>query len=501
MMRIATSIVLLICLFGITSTRAVSIGADSNIAQAAIFNNLLAYNDGANASVALEGSFVQKVFNELLPIIEAVADSIAIPGESEKHFKFDSFSLSSFSIGSIVTSFQAPNTIVAGVNDLSLSVPKTGFKVFDHIFEKESDFEISCSGHFWGSVSGSDISLSLNVVTSADGKLSVTSVNPTINFGSVNINHDIDGFFCKVGQDIINLFLGNLNNLIAQIAEKDLPGIISSKVESIANEALPKVPVTFVSQPLVVNDTLQLSVQLLAPFGSTGPSAVAVAPSAVPASFAKSILGRDVAIGINTQSFNDLIAAGAATGKFSFRKDLPQYNTSLFQQYLPQVYNACPNCPIGAAVTIQPNQPPTGIFYDDTMTFSFTNAILELDAKNVSDSNYTALLSVYANLTFSLDNFTITNESNYTALIDFVLSLSTLSLLPDTSVVGNLDIQVIGQLLQDLLQAYVIPDFNAKFQGFPLTVMKDGVGLSDWAIKISSAYSITLGANIVLPNI
>jgi hypothetical protein len=76
-----------------------------------------------------------------------------------------------------------------------------------------------------------------------------------------------------------------------------------------------------------------------------------------------------------------------------------------------------------------------------------------------------------------------------------------LSLLPDTSIVGNLDIQQIGQLLQSLLQAYVIPDFNAKFQGFPLTVMKDGVGLSDWAIKISSAYSITLGANIVLPNI
>ena len=469
------------------------------------------YNAGANASVSLRASIFQKIFTDLIPWIESEALSIDVPGQSAKHYSFDSFKISSFSIGSATIAFQAPNILKVGMNDISASVPHTHFSVFKKIFDEEMkakgevgpDFKISCSGDFWASISGTSVDFSLALATDANGKLTVTSVTPNINFGNVDINHDLHSFLCKVGQDIIQLFLGNINNIIKNTAEQEIPKVMTSLIKSLVDKELPKLPLTFVSQPTVVEDTVAISLQLIAPSGDfDAPMHVASSPLPLSPGFGMlhtmPFTDRDVAGSISDVSFNDIVALLAQDNKFDWNYTFPasESNTSILKPYIPAAYNMCPDCPFKVNYHVLPSSPPFGVFQDGTIEFSFTDVSLGVNAR---DTNGTVLplFDLSMNLTFSLTNFSIANH-NVTSNIKFLIGIETFGIGLERSFVGPFDIASLSASIESFLQFVVVPLFNAEFKGVPLTFMKNGFGLDQWLIEVKGN-SIVLGANIVVP--
>ena len=473
----------------------------------------LGANMGANASVSLRASLFQTLFQDLIPLIESVGTEIPIPADSGKHWSFVSFNISSLSIGNITIGFTAPNVLNVGLIDVTGSVPHTDFSVFTHIFDDDvkiegrelnPDFKVSCDGQFWGTITGATVNMAIPLTTDANGKLALGTIVPSIQYGAVSISHSLDSTICKVGAAIISIFIGNINNFVKELGEKKVPGKLVHIIDKFASKSLPKLPLTFVSQPAVVDNTMSVTVQLIPPFGGVH-QGLHIASSPLmefPASARKvgmPFTNRDVAIGINSQSVNDAIGLLAMLNKFSFNKTLPgdKVNTSILELFIPAAYAKCPSCPFSFDFALLPNSPPIVSFANGTLEFSIVNAVLGVNAVNPTTNAYDDLFDVYLNLTFSMSSFSITNYNN-TSNIMFRLGVETFGISLDSSAVGHFDVNKVGTALDYVLQNVLVPLFNAEFKGYPLTIMKDGFGLDRWLIEISGD-SIILGADIVIP--
>jgi hypothetical protein len=167
------------------------------VSPAAVPSTAAAAPAGLIAVVGLDG--LTKTKDHFVPLVLSAAQNLTIPGEKTSQFHFDDIHITQCTLGSSAVTFvKASQSIGLALDGLSLSTGKTGFEVIHSI---KPFGHLHCSGHFSAAVKNTDISVLLKVIN-ANGLPQITATT-AINFGSVDVSHDMTHESCKIAEKIV----------------------------------------------------------------------------------------------------------------------------------------------------------------------------------------------------------------------------------------------------------------------------------------------------------
>jgi hypothetical protein len=450
--------------------------------------NLAAGEEAIDASVSVRNTLFNKIFADAVPILNLFGAKFPVPGVTEKHFKFDAFNLTHFHISSAMVDFSSPSTMTLTLNDVGLDIPSVDFEVMDTVI-----VPIKCKGQFWGNISSTTIAMAIDLTVNSNGSLWVSSVTPSVNFGSLQVNHTIDGTFCNDLQSIIRDFIGSLNKLIEKLVSKDLPSKLAGLIESEANKELPKLPIKFVSQPLVVNDTLGLDANIGPLLHSNGVS------YRTPQNYIRDTVftNRDLSLSMGHNSVDKLLAMEFAKNHVASNHTLPAtVNTSLLRSLFPIIYRRCPDCPL--SLDIVPTMAPVASMINGFLNLNLSNLVVGINAVNVSDNTYNdRIFDLGFNLTLQVYDMYIDNLNEH---LYFHINVPQFAFDVYHSSIGPINVSELEKPLAYIIESVLVPIFNMNFKGVKIPLVKDGVGLQDVEFEFG-ADTLTIGANLKLPKL
>lgn len=449
--------------------------------------------DVASATIELHESLFRKIANAVLPAIIADAKRLQIPGKSAKHFRYSTIVLSEFGIDSVSIDFAAPSYVVVHLTGLSLQVPQTDFSVFTKILF----IHLSCSGTFKVSVSNTDVTVTLALVDNA-GVLGIQDISADVAFGSLNIDHDFPNFFCKVGQDIIQLFIGSIDNIIRNTVEKDISPIMTKALTAAFQAVADKMKLPLVSAPVATANSISFDVDLLhrvpPQHGARATRQMARRAQLFAQHTRRRLLrnstfpSRDIEVFVPQSSANVILADVQESGALSRVVTLND-TTAMLRQLIPAAYNACPDCPLQIEVNVQ--SAPTAQFMGSA-GLSVTNTIVGINAVNGSQT--VDLVDLLVNASVLATNFSASGALDN--VVKFAIAVPTFGMSLYRSAIGPIDTSLLQWLANTVIQDILVPDFNKKFNGLPIAPIAN-VTVSE--IEVAFPGAADVGLDITLP--
>jgi hypothetical protein len=431
----------------------------------------------ADVTAQIGESLFQKICNLAVPEIVEIGRSITIPGMKFKNFDFNSFKLSEFNIDDIAIGFAAPNQLKVSLTGLSLAVPSTHFDVWTWVI-----FKISCGGSFTVSLTSTSMEVTLGM-TNVNGKLQFASDGEAqFQWGNIHVGVDFPNFFCKVGQDIIQLFIGSISNLVKAVLEKDLPPKVGPMLATSLTNAFAKIPLTVVGPPALTSSYIQLTVDLIPSSGS-----VLLHHRARVRRIGAALPSRDIDVEIPAVALDNLMLWVQEGGKLNFNKSFPQFNTTLIESLFPAVYHACPGCPFNIGITAL--EAPTVAFADQSLVMTVNRLATDLSVQFPNGTEM-PFVWLHLNMTVAVDGLMLINN---TQVVTFTLSSMSVTVSVQNSAVGPIDPSVLDGLIKLLINSFLIPDFNKNFKGIALPP-----GLQQNVLQVSAGTGLIFGANLQL---
>lgn len=480
----------------------------------------------APATIGIDSSLFQEIASVIVPIINADAKKVVIPGGTAEGGKFtwNAFSFSQFDITGLNFNFVAPNEVIVtgsgavGVNDLTF-----------RLYEKVLFIKFHCDGklEFSGDLS---LTFSFRFIQGDDGKIVVTpGAAAQISLTNVQINLHFSEFVCKIASGIIDLFKHLIEKLIENEVDK-LGGKIEGAVVGALQKIFEKVPVTLTGAPAVQGQVLALPIDLdslvkdmrqqlammVAARGTNNNNKlqhnqlVSVneehsnhkkmhqhllhAPPMllsrhqrnrrIRGSSSRGIktpfVQRDLSIVLPQTSINTVLGELASLGRIRFNTTT-KLTTKLFQLLLPAAYAACPDCLIHITVDAPANRniAPALIFGNNNATLVLTNLSLHFGAVPSNESNSTSavvvpLFTLALSAELDVYNFTITTDAKTGVPASFVRfdlgapNPITLALL--RTEVGPVNTGIL-QGLANMVVNILLPMFNKVFPGMYVGAM------------------------------
>lgn len=453
---------------------ATCVTASANVASSHYRNAVLASHGSplrltADVQGDLEETLFVKVLSAVLPKIVAYARDITIPGKATEHFSFASFKFSSFNIGGISITFAAPNIVRMSINGLTFAVPQTHFDVYTMILF----IKATCAGEFWVSLAPSTITVDLHIATDAQGKLVFTSGTSSVTFGALNIDHKFSAFLCKVGEDIIQLFVGNIDTLLRNLVEKDLPALIAPLAEKALDGVFAKLPLVVVGNPVVNAQGITLTIDLIASMAAQQ-ARNSVRRPPLPLHHRVGDLARDLVLTIPSAAIDNVLIYEDGKNHLAANISVPpnDFNTTSLAQLIPEVAKICAGCPVDIDIDVL--VPPTVAFANDSATVNVNSLHIRLAAVNTAKVQL-PLFSLNANLSLTVLNLTVRGASGN--VIWFQLSVNDFSFAIDKSEVGPININWLSPIVEYLLKLILIPAFNQHFAGITLPTIVENVVL------------------------
>lgn len=409
----------------------------------------------------LRQSFMQNLATYLLPDIVKAVGKVTIPGINSTHFTLSPIKLQDFDIQSLDVTLPNGRVEIA-INGLSLTLPKTTFNIRDKVL----GLNISCNGYFYGSATGTNASITTGLsLNTTSEKLEFTNVSSAAAFGSLDVNFQFTTFMCEVGENIIELFIGSINEVIKNAIEQKLPSLLSSVIETKGNAILQKIPFSMASPPVISKNYISLTAMLLPiapPVMLTEPEDVFGANRRISGVRNTSVPDRDIEVFIPAATLDDMLILLTGLGIFNKNVTLP-WNTSLIRTFLPPAYAMCPACPLNVDLALQ--TPPKIEFGGDNMTLLLDNVDVGLNVINKTHG-VMSLLQLSINVTLEIFNWTTHGVNGSTIKFDIGFpepgDIAVIS-----SSIGPIDLTLIKLLINIALHV-AVPGFNADFKGITL---------------------------------
>jgi hypothetical protein len=314
------------------------------------------------------------------------------------------------------------------------------------------------------------------------------------------VYHHFHSAVCRVGQDVIQLFLGNIDKLIRDLVEKEATPIATKAINAIFQKMAAKIHIPLASQPVATSSSIELSFSLLPPAQQQqqqqlrlpvgrrhrrAPSAKAL--SAVVSDFPS----RDVEVFVTQETVNSLFAHFQAIGHLNIHDVLP-INTSIFEKLVPKAFDACPNCPI--QITTDFRLAPWAVF-NGYATLGFRELVAGISGVQ---PNGTAipLIDVSLNGTLETRNWNISGADENT--IRFTIEIPVFTMTLWKSNIGPVDVALIQDLMDFVLKDVVVPDFNKKFKGIAIPPIAN-VTVED--LEVNFNRSADFGLDIIVPKL
>jgi hypothetical protein len=440
----------------------------------------------APATVLLHESVFQKIVAEALPVIIDAARKMTIPGQSSEHFDFSTIKLSSFNIASFSIDFGAPNKVNIRLAGLELAVPDTDFDIKDKILF----VHLGCKGHFSVSLSKTNIDVSFPLERDSQGNMAFGAGSAAVSFGDLNVNHQFDDFLCKIGQDIVQLFVGNINDLIKNLVEKDISPMATKAINDLFQKLSTSMHFPVLADPSATSDSISVTVNLL-DLPKSQPALEASRP------LASKFPDRDVEVFITQDSFNVVFEQFGQDGRIDVVDAIShKYTTDVFKLVLPAAYSVCPNCSLVFSLHF-PAAPV--VSFNNNCHLDFINAVANIQALNSTTKEgnvYTDLFRLSLNGTFAADNVTILGRD--ANVVDFKISILALYMALIDSHVGDVPVAAVSDIVNLILQDVVVAEFNAKFPGIPVGPIGP-IGIEDVEIsfdnqQLSAGFNVKLSA-------
>ena len=477
----------------------------------------------AEATAHLGSTLFNKIGAVVDQAVNTYGKSAVIPGGSSKHFSYDAITFSTFDIGAIDFTFAAPNKVTFDIQNLNIVIPDTGFEVFDKILF----IKVHCRGKFSAKVEGTSIKVTLTL-DQLNEKLHVSAASADVNFGVLTISHRMDHFLCRVANSIIQLLIGNINDLITKFIREKLPADIGPIVQQLLDKEFGKIPLTLWTAPVVNSAGIDIGAVLLK--YPTSAAARPVPERAVAASrFLRSskpakgsllqmlslqdktpllpisssaVIGdstdRDVNLIVTAPNVNKALDIYNKEGKLGLNV-LAKQNTSVFKTLLPDAYQRCPNCRLYFQVSMPQSSPTVNLRQNGNITVAGDKIHIAVKAINSNDptdppapSTQVDLFTLEINGTIEVINIRPTGTYDCTLL--FEVGVPVFTLWVDTSSVGPMPlVPDLSALLRFLIQDVVVPDFNKQFKGlvFPFALIRN-------VLAQVSQDQVNVGLNLVL---
>ena len=404
----------------------------------------------ADVTATIEESLFQKILAVVVPIINEYVAKLVIPGGEGHNWSFNPIHFTEFNIGSLAITFAAPDKLAISLDEISFSIPQTHFDVWVWIIVKAT-----CAGNFWASMTGTTIAIEFDAAN-VGGKLQFSNPQSNVVWGNLSINHHLDGF-CNFLEKVLELFIGNLNNLIRNVIEKDLPAKIGPLVETKLNAVFEKIPLSFVGSPTITSSGITVTVDLIPQGKRDVRPALPGGRLGLPA--------RDLSLDIPAQSLDNLLVYKQPSLNFNITLKV---NNSIIKDIFPAAYASCPSCPL--AVEVKFLAAPTVVLVNDTIGLNVQNMILGVNFA-AGAGKFIPFVDLTLNTTVNLQELGFVNGSD----IYFQLQILSFVIGQYSSAIGPIDVSLLTTLVNIVL-GIVVPTFNKDFKGIPLpAVITNGV--------------------------
>lgn len=458
---------------------------------------------GMAASVSLAGA--QYALNQAIPLVISEFGSFQIPDQSGEQdslsWTLTNLKCDSFTIGS-GTVLMAPST------GIGLTLGGIGIHCSGSWSAKEVNWpHPQTSGDVTVQMSGTSMTLTLDVTDSGNGHPVVAGNNAQISFGSFQIN-----FSGSIIAWLLNLLHGLISKLVSNAIESQLPGIVNGVITNNLN-------------PLLADIALELPLALPAPFNISEVRYGMTSSPAYTSSYAGAGLQGDivpianpVTPPINTSAIPPFDAAAASSyvqvllSSYTFETAIYTYyeagllvfeipssqvpgglnNTANYGPIAPFMNSKYPNDPVGIQLgvsampqfDIQPNN--ISIIVPVDFTFNIT--------ANTSSQIQAFVMNADARL--SMDLAIGLNSLHQTALLpDLTYLGATLSLVSTN--VGHVDIGLLQDLVNIVFTDIAMPLANKLLaNGIPLP-SSASLNLTNTQLLVEAGF-VTAASDFVL---
>ncbi|KAG5468442.1 hypothetical protein LSCM1_02422 [Leishmania martiniquensis] len=286
----------------------------------------------ANLSVEVT-SVVLNAFIKVavLPMINEGNSTLIVPAQLLNHVWVDEMLLRHFRLESLNVSTSVPDA-----RGIALHATGLGLEV-EHSRFAFSYMGVQCNGTFWATLNETAVDAALYIEVTPEGHWSVTFPRLEVYWGQLAVHHELESKACNIAQKLIEVFTGQLDIFVAEKVKKQLAEDAPSHVAAGLNKAFASVNIRAITPPVMTADTMAVTLDLnpadlgcaLEPLASTVPD----------------ILPRDAGVRTTVTSLNNALYNAVQAQRLRVERTLPaEWNTSLFEDIIPALYKACPNC-------------------------------------------------------------------------------------------------------------------------------------------------------------
>ncbi|EKF33641.1 expression site-associated gene (ESAG-like) protein [Trypanosoma cruzi marinkellei] len=412
-----------------------------------------------NLTVSVSEKFLNTATFLFIPLLNSLLRGLKIPSQEEGSLYLGQLNFTKFGVGAVLFAMDSPNVLNITLYNLQVAIPQTDFSVWVGFFW--------CNGILSFSVNMLSIRISLEFVAQSNGKLGVKSSKVNIFWLKLVVSHSFTNGFCSGMEAVVELFFGDLDNLIVEEAKQKLPDKIGSRLEEKLNALFNTFPFHVSESPSVSKGRLQIAMNPDAHSKKSEEMSSSLLPvissPLMPSNLDLLHWRRDVEVYVTEPAFNEILLYLNRSYQLNHSIKLPAcFNSSLVKSVFPNLYTLCPNCSFIALIS--PTVPPRAVFGPDRkVIFDVLNGFVGLRMVS-STGQEIPVLEILVNCTAGFKDL----QLRLLKLIYFRLTAKNLTVKVLTTNIGTINENALNKAIRFLLRWVFIPYFNAAFIGFPL---------------------------------
>jgi len=441
--------------------------------------------------VSVQQGLLDETLQFYVPEIKQAFSSFTVPGGSSHGVSYGDIILDNGDFSTIHVSLLNGAGAKLDVTSLSFKMEHTSFSV--------KKYGITCSGKIWGSLSGTDASgiASLGI---SNGAVKST-VDSSIVWGTLSIDHHLSSDVCSFIEDIVELFIGDINKKIEDVVKSQIPAVLEQVFTELLNEGLS----TFGTQVELPDNVLfdytavDLSTQTnIATFEVLGQFKDKNNPSK-PSNFTPN----EMKLGFPTSEANAMISefpvntaseVYTSKGMLAYQAVVPN---SIFDPDIIPGIDCGADC--SAFANFWVTSPPNATFYGSPNYYDLmevNDAYINLSYTSNNGSGAICLLEIDALLTAKFN----VSEKNGKDIVSVTMENSKIAYDIVKSYVGIFDRILLEATIKFAVDQFCIL-FNSLFPGIPLPVsIAQGIKLS--TVKTyQHLHTVDVGVDVTFPSL
>ncbi|AYU82741.1 expression site-associated protein 5 (ESAG5), putative [Leishmania donovani] len=286
----------------------------------------------ANVSVAVTSTFMNTFIKAaVIPMIQNDSNTLIVPQQEVNHVWVDKMVLQHFKLGSLTVSTGVPDAqsmMIRGTG-LGLKVNKSRF-IFHYM-------GVRCSGTFWASLKETAVDAVIRLTLLPEERWNVTFPRLALDWGQVDVHHELDSETCSLAQKVVELFTGELDVFVVSKVKRMLDEEMPRKAADRLNDAFARFGIRAITPPVMTANAMAVTLDLNPlDFGCASTPTASTVPE---------LVSRDIAARTTATSVNNVLYNAVQAQRLQVEKHLSaMWNTSLLADLFPELYRACPGC-------------------------------------------------------------------------------------------------------------------------------------------------------------